>query len=444
MNTVDDWAEAALATTLPRLLAHTTAQFPDKPALTDSGRTFTWQQAGEEVELLAAAFHALGLQRGQTILLMMSNRAEHWLADVAAAHLGAVSSTLHPSLSQDQVHAIASHSRARVVVLESSNQLRRWAKALRNHSTIEHVVVLDEAVMVGADHRFQTWSDLRARGAQRLRENPELVQRASAPISPGTPAAVMYPNEDSDQIKAVVLTHRNICFAAAALHQLTRPRPNTRRLSYLPLSHIAERVVGIYAAIHDAAHVHFCPEREDVLSQLRKARPTLFFASPEIWSRLAGALRDIPAEQRANARDGRRARERIGLGGTVWPSSRSGPINSEERELFRGIGLDVCELWGLTETTGCATTNHSDARRTGTVGRAMPGMEIRIAADGEVLVRGPLVCAGYLEADGLVRPATDTDGWLSTGDVGELDQDGYLTITGHKPELFGGGLPLAL
>ncbi|MDI2028769.1 AMP-binding protein [Saccharopolyspora sp. TS4A08] len=443
MSTVDDWAEAALETTIPRLLSRTTARFADEPALTDGDRTYTWKQTGEEVELLAAALHALGLQRGQTILLMMSNRAEHWLADVAAAHLGAVPSTLHPGLSQDQVHAIVAHSRARVAVLESGDQLRRWAKALRNDSTVEHVVVLDEAVMVSADHRFRTWDDLRRQGARRAEEDPGLLQRAGARISPGTPAAVVYPSEDCDHLKGVVLTHRNLCFAAAALHRINRPEPGTTRLSYLPLSHIAERVAGVHAAIHDAAHVHFCGDRTRVLAELPRTRPALFFASSEVLSQLTGALRDIPAEQRSTPRDGQRVRARIGLSGTVWPSTRSGPIDSEVLELFSGIGLEVCEGWGLIETTGCATANHPDDRRTGTVGRAMPGVELRIAPDGEVLVRGPLVCAGYLEADGMIRPVTDTDGWLCTGEVGELDPHGYLTITGRKAELFGGNVPLA-
>ncbi|TWF92728.1 AMP-binding protein [Saccharopolyspora dendranthemae] len=442
MSTLDGWAEAALETTIPRLFSHNIAQFPDEPALTDANRTFTWKQAGEEVELLAAAFNALGLQRGQTILLMMSNRTEHWLSDVAAAHLGAVAGTLHPALSQDQVHAIASHSRARVVVLESGDQLRRWAKALRNAGTIEHVVVLDDAVMISADHRFHTWTDLRRQGARRVRADPGLLRRERGPITPGTPATVIYPNEDSDRLKGVVLTHRNLCFAAAAIHQLTRSEPNAKRLSYLPLSHITARLVGIYAAIHDAAHVVFCSDH-DVLTSLPKTRPALLFASPPVWSRLVGLLRGIPAEQRGSARDAQRARARVGLGRTVVPATGVGQIDTEVLDLFSGIGLEVCELWGLVETTGCATMNHPGARRTGTVGRAMPGTEMRIAADGEVLVRGPLVCAGYLEADGMIRPVTDADGWLPTGDIGELDAEGYLTITGHKPELFDGELPPA-
>ena len=443
MSTLDGWAEAALETTIPRLFSRNIAQFPDEPALSDAHRTFTWKQAGAEVELLAAAFHALGLQRGQTILLMMSNRTEHWLSDVAAAHLGVVASTLHPALSQDQVHAIASHSRARVVVLESGDQLRRWGKALRNAGTIEHVVVLDEAVMISADHRFHTWAGLRGRGVQRVRADPGLLRRESDPIVPSTPATVIYPNEDSDRLKGVVLTHRNLCFAAAALHHLTRSEPRAKRLSYLPLSHITERLVGIYAAIHDAAHVHFCGDH-GVLAARPRIRPALFFASPPVWSRLVGLLRGIPAEQRGSARDAPRARARVGLGRTVLPATGAGQIDSEVLELFSGIGLEVCELWGLVETTGCATTNHPGARRTGTAGRAMPGTQVRIAPDGEVLVRGPLVCAGYLQADGMIRPVTDADGWLPTGDVGELDAEGYLTITGHRPELFDGELPPAL
>ncbi|GAB3684838.1 AMP-binding protein [Saccharopolyspora tripterygii] len=443
MSTLDGWAEAALETTIPRLFSRTIAQFPDEPALTDANRTFTWKQAGEEVELLAAAFTALGLQRGQTILLMMSNRTEHWFSDVAAAHLGAVAGTLHPALSQDQVHAIATHSRARMVVLESGDQLRRWAKALRNASTIEHVVVLDDAVMISADHRFHTWADLRRRGDERVRADPGLLRRESDVITPGTPATVIYPNEDSDRLKGVVLTQRNLCFAAAALHQLTRSEPNARRLSYLPLSQITERLVGICAAIHDAAHVHFCAD-QDVLATLPKTRPALLIASPPVWSRLVGALREISAEQRRSARDAQRARARLGLGRTVLPATGTGRIDLDVLEQFSGIGLEICQLWGLAETTGCTTTNHSGGRRTGTVGRAMPGTQVRIAADGEVLVRGPLVCAGYLEADGMIRPVTDADGWLPTGDVGVLDADGYLTITGHKPELFDAELPPAL
>ena len=163
-----------------------------------------------------------------------------------------------------------------------------------------------------------------------------------------------------------------------------------------------------------------------------------------MWSRLVGALREIPAEQRRSARDAQRARARLGLGRTVLPATGTGRIDLDVLEQFSGIGLEICQLWGLAETTGCATTNHSGGRRTGTVGRAMPGTQVRIAADGEVLVRGPLVCAGYLEADGMIRPVTDADGWLPTGDVGVLDADGYLTITGHKPELFDGELPPAL
>ncbi|MEU5847604.1 AMP-dependent synthetase/ligase [Saccharopolyspora shandongensis] len=435
MSASEAWATAASETTIPQLFSRNAAEFPQRPALTDNGReprTWTWAEARHEVHELAAGLTALGLQAGQTMLIMMANRAEHWLIDVAAAHIGAVPSTLYPTLSQDQVHYIAQHSRARVVVLDGADQLRRWSKVLRNVSTIEHVVVLDEAAMVSADHRFRTWERLRVLGEQRLHDDPDLVQRMAAAIAPNHPAAILYTSGTAGEQKGVVLTHRNICFAAAALHQITQPERHAPRLCYLPLAHIAERMVGLYAAIHDAAHVHFCADQSRILAALTHARPALFFGVPRIWGKLAAALQKIPAEQRANPQA---LRARIGLDRALWPSSGAAPIDIGLLEFFSAIGLDIFELWGMTETTGCVTTNSAGARRPGTVGRAVPGVEIRTSPDGEVLVRGPLVCAGYLQPDGVIRSATDADGWLRTGDVGVLDADGFLTITGRKKEL---------
>ncbi|RKT85540.1 long-chain acyl-CoA synthetase [Saccharopolyspora antimicrobica] len=433
MSDSEAWATAALETTVPQLFSRNVAQFPQEPALTDGDRTLTWEQAQQEVQVLAAGLAALGLQRGQTVLIMVPNRVEHWLIDVAATHLGAVPSTLYPTLSQDQVHYIAHHSRAKIVVLDGADQLRRWSKTLRNASAIEHVAVLDEQVMVSADERFRTWDRLRALGEQRLREDPELVQRASAATNPADPAAILYTSGTTGEQKGVVLTHRNICFAAASLHQATQAERHAPRICYLPLAHIAERMVGIYAAIHDVAHVHFCADPKQLPATLARARPALFFAVPRIWEKLAAALRGIPAEQRTS--QARRLRSRLGLDRATWPASGAAPIDSELVELFSTIGVDIFELWGMTETSGCATTNHAGANRPGTVGRAVPGVELRIGDDGEVLVRGPLVCAGYLEPDGVIRPAADADGWLRTGDIGVLDDDGFLSITDRKKEL---------
>ncbi|MCI2416709.1 long-chain fatty acid--CoA ligase [Saccharopolyspora sp. K220] len=435
MSASEAWVTAALETTIPQLFSRNAADFPQRPALTDDSRaprTWTWTEANREVHTLAAGLAALGLQSGQTMLIMMANRAEHWLIDVAATHLGAVSSTLYPTLSQDQVHYIAQHSRARIVVLEGADQLRRWSKVLRNMSTVEHIIVLDEAAMVAADHRFRTWERLRLLGEQRLRDDPELVRRSWTAIRPNHPAAILYTSGTTGEQKGVVLTHRNICFAAATLHQVTQPELHAPRLCYLPLAHIAERMVGLYAAIYDIAHVHFCADQGRILAALTQARPAQFFAVPRVWEKLAAALRGVPAEQRATPQA---LRARIGLDRAAWPSSGAAPIDASVLEFFSTVGVDIFELWGMTETTGCVTTNHAGAHRLGTVGRAVPGVEVRTAADGEILVRGPLVCAGYLEPDGAIRPAVDADGWLRTGDIGALDADGFLTITDRKKEL---------
>lgn len=434
MSGTEPWAAAALETTLPQLLSRNVAQFPQHPALTDGDRTLTWEQVWHEVQVVAAGLAALGLRRGQAVLIMVPNQVEHWLVDVAATHLGAVPSTLYPTLSQEQVHYIAHHSRAKVVVLAGADQLRRWSQTLRNASGVEHVVVLDEQAMVSADERFRTWRRLRELGEQRLREDPELVRRASTAIGPADPAAILYTSGTTGEQKGVVLTHRNICFAAASLHQAILAERHAPRICYLPLAHIAERMVSIYAALHDVAHVHFCADQTQLPAALARARPALFFAVPRVWEKLAAALRDVPAERRT-PQAARRLRARLGLDRASWPASGAAPIDRELLELFSSFGLDIYELWGMTETTGCVTTNRAGAHRPGTVGQPVPGVEVRTSDDGEVLVRGPLVCAGYLEPDGAIRPATDADGWLHTGDIGVLDADGFLSITDRKKEL---------
>jgi long-chain acyl-CoA synthetase len=429
---------AVLDTTVPQLVARNAREHPDLPALTDSpdghSRTWTWSQAFSEAQVLAAGLTELGLHPGQMLLIMMANRAEHWLVDQAATQLGAVPSTVYATLSPDQVTFIARHSRARVVVLEGAEQVRRWSGALRELPDLEHVVVLNDTTPLDEDPRFLSWTTLRRLGEQKLRDDPGLVDRYAAEITPTRAVTVLYTSGTTGDPKGVVLTHHNVVYAASVLEELTGIPHHAPTICYLPLAHVAERMTGIYAPIHNAAHVHFCSDPTQVAASLASVRPTSFFGVPRVWEKLATAVRALPPDHRATTEERQRLRERIGLDRAMWPSSGAAPIGKDVLEFFSSLGVDIIEVWGMTETTGCATTNLPGDVRVGSVGRAVPGVEVRTADDGEVLVRGPIVCAGYLQPDGAIRSATDEDGWLHTGDVGTLE-DGFLTITDRKKEL---------
>lgn len=433
MSDSDQWAATALEATLLELFDRNAAEFPDQPALTDDAsgrpRTWTWAETRDEVRALAAGLAELGLQAGQTMMIMAPNRAEHWLADVAATHLGAVPSTVYDTLGADQVLSNARHCRARVAVLRGADQIRRWSAALREVPTLEHVVLLDEEAIPREESRFLSWRSLLRLGERRLREDPELLDRQQRKITPSHPVTVLYTSGTTDAPEGVVLTHRNVVFAAASLRQIFRLPAHFSTICYLPLAHIAQRVLAIYCAIHDVGHVHFCADPGRIGAALVDVRPHVFFGVPRVWEKLAVARRT------AKTGPHQVTAAQLGLDRLHWSASGAAPIGHEVLESFAELGVEVLELWGMTETAGCVTTNRPSAPRIGTVGQVVPGAEIRTDADGEVLVRGPIVCAGYLQPDGAIQSLTDADGWLRTGDVGRIDEDGYLTITDRKKEL---------
>jgi long-chain acyl-CoA synthetase len=251
------------------------------------------------------------------------------------------------------------------------------------------------------------------------------------------------------------------------------PTPNhLAAIAYLPLAHIAERELSFYRAAYKAGHVIVCPDPTGVVGALIATRPPSFFGVPRVWEKLAAGLqgkiatladaqRDaimgahglgvrafqlagagsaVPAElagqvAATDAAIMKPLRASLGLDAMEWASSGSAPIPVAVLEYLAGFGIRVLEVWGMSETTGCATISMPEAFRLGAVGRAVPGVDLRLAEDGEIFVRGPIVFLGYLQGDGAVQSVLDADGWLATGDVGTLDGDGYLTITDRKKEL---------
>ncbi|NMO13881.1 long-chain fatty acid--CoA ligase [Pyxidicoccus fallax] len=458
--------------TVPLLLKRNAEEYATSPALSAGDTTLTWAQMRERTAALARGLGTLGLKRGERMMIMMSSRPEHWLIDLAAAHLGAISCTAYQTLSTEQVGYVARHSGATVVVLEGADEVTRWRPILDTLPALRRIIVLDAAAIPTGDPLFTPFARVEAAGRALHQEAPGVFEDGWKAIRPEDPVAMMYTSGTTGEPKGVVLSHRNVFYEAISV-DLAVPVPmRTASIAYLPLAHIAERELGIYRALYKALHVHVCNDPAGVMPLLGKVRPPAFFGVPRLWEKLAGGLKaklaaleparrdpilaahavameafrlegagkPVPPELQqkaaeAEARVLRPLRQSFGLDMTEWASSGSAPIPVEVLEYLGGFGIKVLEVWGMSETTGCATINLPSNFRLGSVGRPLPGVHIRLAADGEIFVRGPIVFLGYLDESGQIASAVDREGWLATGDVGTVDADGFLSITDRKKEL---------
>ncbi len=457
--------------TLPALLLRDAEDHGDLPALSwrtgEEWSTLTWREARREVAVLAAGYTALGVERGEHVLMMLGNRPEHWLSDLALVHIGAVPVTVYGTAAPEQVAHIVRHSRARVAIVEGAGELPRWEPLLADDTAPLRRLVVVAAAEAG-EHR--TYGSLHATGSRRY--DPEAFEKAWRECRPGDPLTVVYTSGTTGDPKGVRLSHRNILLNGIALDTIVEVPDHVGHICYLPFAHIAERLLGMYLPVLRAGHVHLCADPAQVAATARELRPSQFFGVPRVWEKLAASVRAalaaLPEERRRvieEAGDTARAhlacrergeeppaplraayaeaKERVldpllalaGFDRLVWTASASAPMPPEVSRFWAGFGLVIMDAWGLTETSGVVTANAPGAFRLGSVGRPIEGVEVRAAEDGELLVRGATVFDGYLRADGGVDDARDEDGWFATGDIGRVDTDGYVWITDRKKEM---------
>ncbi|MEV6728179.1 AMP-dependent synthetase/ligase [Streptomyces sp. NPDC051364] len=457
--------------TLPVLLARNAAEYGDLPALSwregDGWTTLSWTEVRRKVAVLASGYAALGIERGEHVLIMMGNRPEHWLSDLALVHLGAVPVTVYGTSAPEQIAHIARHSRARVALLEGARELARWEPLLADGQVPLERLVVAEAADAGT-HR--TYGSLHASGARTHR--PDAFEKAWQETRPEDPLTVVYTSGTTGDPKGVRLTHRNIMLQSVRLDRRVDLPEHAEHICYLPFAHIAERILGIYLPLLRAAHVRLVADPAAVGSAVRELHPVQFFGVPRVWEKLAASVRavlaQLPAAQRdaieaandlARARAGHRergeeipaaleasyarAKEQVldpllglaGLDRLRWTASATAPMPIDVVRFWAGWGITIMDAWGLTETSGVCTVNSPDGFRLGSVGRPIEGLELRLAEDGEILTRGGTVFGGYLRPDGSLESAHDSGGWFPTGDIGRLDEDGFLWLTDRKKEL---------
>ncbi|WP_409234423.1 AMP-dependent synthetase/ligase [Streptomyces sp. PA5.6] len=457
--------------TLPALLLRNAEDHGDLPALSwragEEWSTLTWREARRKVAVLAAGYAALGVERGEHVLMMMGNRPEHWLTDLALVHLGAVPVTVYGTSAPEQVAHIVRHSRARFAIVEGARELPRWEPLLADDTAPLERLVVVEAAEAG-EHR--TYGSLHATGSRLY--NPDAFEKGWRENRPTDALTVVYTSGTTGDPKGVRLTHRNVLVGGIALDGVVEFPDHVGHICYLPFAHIAERLLGIYLPVLRAAHVYLCADPAHVAATARELHPFQFFGVPRVWEKLAASVRaalaGLPEEQRraieaANetARAHVACRERgeepsdalrsayeqarrdvldpllalAGFDRLVWTASASAPMPLDVSRFWAGFGLVIMDAWGLTETSGVVTTNSPDGFRLGSVGRPLEGLDVRIAEDGEILVRGATVFDGYLRPDGGLDDARDADGWFATGDIGRLDEDGYLWLTDRKKEM---------
>ncbi len=437
-------------------------------------QTLTWAQWRTRTRDLAGGLHRLGLRRGETLALLLGNRPEFHVADMAAVTLGATPFSIYQTYAANQIEFVVSDAAARVAVVERQ-YLDRLLQARRNLPHLEHVILVEDEPTDGARTATApagvlTLAEVEAAGRDDATQRA--VAHAAARVEPEDVLTLIYTSGTTGPPKGVQLCHRNLLSAVRGIESMVEFGEGSRVISWLPAAHIAERAAHHYLPIVYGLQITSCPDPREVMAYLPEVRPQWFFAVPRIWEKLkagletmlAGlpdeqrepteralraAIEKVRAEQRGEEVPPRLAEEVAAADERIFAGLRAmlgfdqvkavnvgaAPTPVEVLEFFHAIGIPLSELWGMSETCGAGCVNPPERIKLGTVGPPAPGVEIRIAEDGEVLVRGEMVMLGYRHAPEKTAEAIDAEGWLHTGDIGELDADGYLKIVDRKKEL---------
>jgi long-chain acyl-CoA synthetase len=433
----------------------------DEPAISTKDDDWaTWAELRDRVAAIAGGLAGLGVSKEDTVAMLLNNRPEFIACDLGAVSLGAVPFSIYQTASPDQIAYQINDAGASVAITEAS-LLERLEDARNAGAKIERVVVVDGE---GGD---ETLEELQQSGS------PVDLDAAGGEIAPDDLLTLIYTSGTTGPPKGVQLTHRNLLSLVSGVEDMIDfPERGGKVISWLPAAHIAERGANYYLPVVYGLGITVCPDPRAIVEFLPAVKPSWFFAVPRIWEKAKAAIEakvaSLPDEQREPAQKALEAaiqkvrleqageevpdelakavevadaqmfapmRAQLGLDEAVSVNVGAAPTPTEVLEFFHAIGIPVGELWGMSETCGVVTCNPPERVKLGTVGPPVPGMEVKLADDGEVLARGPAIMPGYRNMPEATAETIDEDGWLVTGDIGELDEDGYLKIVDRKKEL---------
>ncbi|MGH2813313.1 MAG: AMP-dependent synthetase/ligase [Actinomycetota bacterium] len=461
--------------TIPSALQESARLAPEVKALNwkEDGewKHLTFPEYREAVRDVCNAYLSIGLKPGEFAVFMARNIPEHYLADLGAVHAQGVGVSLYNTLAPEQIAYIVNHCEASYAVLENRDIFEKFLKIREETPNLRKVILIEGADEFAGEEWVMGWDEFIASGKSFGEKNPNAFDESWKKVKQDDLLTLIYTSGTTGPPKGVMIDHRNVLFVGHILNKMGNRQPGDRVISYLPMAHIAERAGSIYLAPIFQTEVYCCSDFLELGTYLAEVKPTIFFGVPRVFEKMHAALlaglaaaEETPRQMAEMAIEtGRQVasyeqkgepvpdelqsqyeavqmvlepiRARLGLDECRHLISGAAPISTEVLEFFHAIGLKIAEIYGQSEDTGPTSLNPEDRIKIGTVGPPLPGVEVKLAEDGELLVRGPNVSKGYYKDPELTAQTFDEDGWLHSGDICEIDEDGYLKVVDRKKEI---------
>jgi long-chain acyl-CoA synthetase len=462
--------------TVPKLFHAQVNRFQDQVAMREKvlglWKEISWNEYRGNVQVVAMGLLALGLERGQCVSIISGNNKEWLYCDIAIQSLGGITVGIYTTNSSEEITYILNHSGSRIFFVEDEEQLDKVLLARAEIPLLEKVIVYDmEGLRDLSDPLVMSFEEFMTLGKTRFQKEPDRFDQLWPLVRPEETALIVYTSGTTGPPKGAMLSHHNVTWTNRALVQCNATYEKDEILSYLPLCHVAERNSTTFAALTSGYVINFAENMETVPEDLREISPHCFFAVPRIWEKFysqiilrmkectwlekkvfawAIAVGQHASGLRLNRQQWsvvlkiqyviahflvfRNLKRLLGLERARYMISGGAPISPDILKFFHSVGLPIREVYGQTEVTGPTSIHQGEDIKLGTVGKPVPGTEVKIAEDGEILVRGPHVFQGYLKAQDLTYE-TIIDGWLHSGDIGRFDEEGNLVITDRKKDI---------
>lgn len=457
--------------TVCTLFAEAVSRWSDRPALhwkvNGDWQSLTWRSYQDEVAAATLGLRSLGFGPGQFGLIMARNAPEHVIADLGIVHAGGAAISVYNTLAPEQVEYVANHSEATVAFVEDEGFLEKFLAIRSSTPSLRNVVL----VRGSAPDGVMTWDALLAKGRELRATEPDAFEASWRAVGPEDTVSLIYTSGTTGPPKGVVYSHNNIAWTLESIRRAWGLESQTL-VSYLPLAHVAERFTSQWGGIYFGHDVWLCPDPNQLLMYLLEARPTEFVGVPRVWEKLMSGLqaglaaepdegkrqmaqgalsasisayrlrrdgRPVPAELAAVVEQAQPLfmllRSKVGLDQCPLAVTSTAPCRPEVHEFWAALGMPLYEVWGMSELTGPATVVPRDDHRAPSIGKALPGVEVRLGEDGEILVRGGNVMVGYYKEPEKTADMIDSGGWVHSGDIAEPLSDGQFRIIDRKKEL---------